>query len=176
MVSSILEHFRQQTADFLTHFTVKFSQPSCSTKFSVYGNKLKFKMFSLHLVLAPFPSLVILIDEMEFELITRAPSNVVLFFYGPHNNLIGVFEQSIPFSGKTPFHPVRLIPLIESSLDEQFFPLMYKIYATRAASMKVTYVWSFTQVERAAFPSAFQLPIIRPHFISPLTSLTINVF
>ncbi len=68
----------------------------------------------------------ILIDEIKFDVITRVKSNRTLIVYGPLDYQINVFGQSMPFSAQTSFHAVKLIPLIERSMNEQFFPLMCK--------------------------------------------------
>ncbi len=52
--------------------------------------------------------------------------NGTLIFYGPREFQISVLRQSIPISGQSPFTASALIPLMEQSLDEQFFPVTCK--------------------------------------------------
>ncbi len=68
----------------------------------------------------------IFIDKITFEVIVQETQKGSLTFYAPSELFVSVFRQSIPTSGQTPFTTKTLIPLMEKSLDEQFFPVTCK--------------------------------------------------
>ncbi len=64
----------------------------------------------------------IVIDKITFEVLVQETQNGSLIFYAPRALFVSVLRQSMPTSGQTPFTTKTLIPLMEQSLDEQFFP------------------------------------------------------
>ncbi len=64
----------------------------------------------------------VVIDKTTYEVLVQQTSNGSLVFNAPREFYVSVVRQAIPTSGQTPFSAMKLIPLMEHALYEQFFP------------------------------------------------------
>ncbi len=68
----------------------------------------------------------IVINEVTFAAIIRKTIKGSLIFYGPHDYHVSVFRQPIPLSGQTLISTKVFHPIIQQSINDQFFPVICK--------------------------------------------------